>query len=206
MKKQAKKKPIRRIEASPGPRVNKDPMTTLPVCPWWIRFILFAPLRRMIDKPEQLLAEWVETGMVAADIGCGTGYLTVPLAKLVEDKGKVFAIDLQAKMLNTARLAAEKAGVEKRITFQLAQPGSLGKLPKLDFALTAWMLHEVLNPRHLLQEIRRSLHPGGKYLFLEPIFHVSAKTFQRSCALIESEGFQAIVYPSIALSHAALFQ
>jgi ubiquinone/menaquinone biosynthesis C-methylase UbiE len=181
-------------------------MTPQPVCPWWIRFVLFTNLRRSLDKPEQLLSEWVKPGMVVADIGCGTGYLTLPLARLVGEKGKVVAIDLQPRMLHTVHVAAEKEGLEKQIVFQLAQANSPGKLPSLDFAVSSWMLHEVHDPRPLLKEIRQALQPGGKYLFIEPILHVSTNAFKQSCALIESAGFKLEEHPAVALSHAALFQ
>jgi ubiquinone/menaquinone biosynthesis C-methylase UbiE len=181
-------------------------MSSQPVCPWWMRFVLFTPLRGAVNNPELYLMEWVKPGMVTADIGCGTGFLSLPLARLVGRTGKVIAIDLQPEMLEYTRLRAQKEMLESRIIFQLAQPNSIGSLPALDFVVTAWMLHEVPDPKHLLQEIQHALKPGGNYLFFEPILHVSKKAFKHSCDLIESLGFQETSRPSIALSHAILFQ
>jgi ubiquinone/menaquinone biosynthesis C-methylase UbiE len=181
-------------------------MPSQPICPWWMRFALFTPLRGAINNPERFLAVWVKPGMVVADIGCGTGFLTLPLARLVGRTGKVIAIDLQPEMLEYTRQSAQKEMLENRIVFQLAHANSIGSLPALDFAVTAWMLHEVPDPKHLLVEIQHALKPGGNYLFFEPILHVSKKAFKRSCDLIESLGFQEISRPPTALSHAILFQ
>jgi len=45
------------------------------------------------ENPETILSEaGVKPGEVVADIGCGTGYFTIPLAKHVGKRGKVYAL------------------------------------------------------------------------------------------------------------------
>jgi len=49
------------------------------------------------------------------DIGCGMGYFTIPMAKLVQKKGKVIAVDMQFKMLSGLWKRANQAGVGEQI-------------------------------------------------------------------------------------------
>ena len=64
------------------------------VCPWWLCYSFDNPLRHLIHDPERLLEPYVKTGMTAVDIGCGMGYFTLGLAKLVGPGGTVIAVDL----------------------------------------------------------------------------------------------------------------
>jgi SAM-dependent methyltransferase len=176
------------------------------VCPWWCRFALFTPLRKALNDPQSFLAPWVKPGMVVADIGCGTGFITLPLSRLVGNKGKVIAVDLQTRMLEATRYAARREGLGSRIRFQQAKLDTLGALPRLDGAVTAWMLHEVPDKERLLHEIFTALRPGGVYLFFEPILHVTQKQFADESLLIEKLGFVREAHPSIALSHAILYR
>ncbi len=181
-------------------------MTKSAICPWWLRFALLIPLRKALNNPEKFLGLWVKPNTVVADIGCGTGFITLPLARLVGEKGKVIAVDLQSRMLETTRLAVRQAGIEGRVQFQQAQPETLGRLPALDGAITAWMLHEVPDKERLLAEIYSALKPRGYYLNFEPIVHVSGKTFKLECTLIERLGFRDALHPSITLSRSVLYQ
>ena len=78
-------------------------------CPWWLLFTFDNPLRRLIHDPEKILAPYVESGDAVLDVGCGMGYFSLGLAKLVGPEGKVIAADLQPQML---------AGLKKRAAAQ----------------------------------------------------------------------------------------
>ena len=67
--------------------------------------------RRLLHQPEKILAAYLQPGMTAMDFGCGMGFFSIPMAKLVEASGTVIAVDLQSQMLRTLRKRAEKAGV-----------------------------------------------------------------------------------------------
>ena len=53
------------------------------VCPWWVLPLFDNPLRTLLQRPERILENLVRPGQSAADIGCGMGYLTLPLARMV---------------------------------------------------------------------------------------------------------------------------
>ena len=61
-----------------------------------------------------LLRRWldVQPGQAVADLGCGNGYHTLPLAETVGAKGTVYAVELQPKLLEMLQLRAKPRGLE----------------------------------------------------------------------------------------------
>lgn len=101
-----------------------------------------------------------------ADVGCGSGSFTIPLAKFLFD-GKVYALDVQQEKLDALkeRLAGARLG---NVQVLLA---SEKKLPLdktiLDGALLAFTLHDVGNKQALLKEVMSHLNVGGWTAILE---------------------------------------
>jgi 2-polyprenyl-3-methyl-5-hydroxy-6-metoxy-1,4-benzoquinol methylase len=65
------------------------------VCPWWFAYTFDNPLRRLIHPPVRIFEGLVQEGQTAVDIGCGMGYFTLGLARMVGQNGQVIAVDLQ---------------------------------------------------------------------------------------------------------------
>ena len=74
----------------------------------------------------------------------------------------------------------------------------------VDFALAFWMVHEVSQRREFLQEIYSLLKPGGGFLVVEPLIHVSGMGFARTVSLSQEIGFKAGDRPRVAASRAIL--
>ncbi|MCU0579476.1 MAG: class I SAM-dependent methyltransferase [Desulfobacterota bacterium] len=174
------------------------------VCPWWLCFTFDNPLRRLIHDPEAILSPYVRPGDRAIDIGAGMGYFSIPLARLVGQTGQVTAIDLQPPMLSALVRRARRARVAERISTHLSAPDSLGRQEPADFILAFWMVHEVPDQRAFLTEIRRMLKPNGSFLLVEPVIHVSGKSFQRTLETAKEVGFLLRERPKIRWSHSAL--
>ncbi len=68
------------------------------------------PIRRLFESPQGLIEPYVRRGQVVADLGCGSGYYTFPLAELVGPEGKVYAVDLDKKIIRTLEKKADKGG------------------------------------------------------------------------------------------------
>ena len=61
---------------------------------------LDSPWRRETVDPEGLLRNFeVAVGSIGVDLGCGTGFFTIPLANLVGKSGKVYAVDTSKELL-----------------------------------------------------------------------------------------------------------
>jgi ubiquinone/menaquinone biosynthesis C-methylase UbiE len=184
--------------------IEKLKRTNNRVCPWWLCYSFDNPLRRIFHKPELLLAPYVKPGMIAGDIGCGMGYFTLGLAKLAGPGGRVIAIDLQQRMLDALERRVRRAGLADRIVLHRCRPESLGVEGPVDFALAFWMAHEVPDKPRFFREIFALLKTGGRLLLVEPKYHVTLGSLERTLAVCREAGFRALEEPSIALSRAVL--
>jgi len=175
------------------------------VCPWWLGWMLDNPLRSLIHPPRRLLAPHVSRGMTVLDVGSGTGFFTRALARLVGANGKVYAVDLQAEMLERLNRRAQQAGLAERIVPSRTD-GLTDLTTRMDFVLAFWMMHEVSEPRRLLQQIFDVLKPGGHFMLIEPKAEVSKAYFQEFLVLAESVGLRELRPLWVALSRAAVFE
>ena len=176
------------------------------VCPWWLAYTFDNPIRKLFQEPRKMLAPYVKEGMRVMDVGCGMGFFSIGMARLVGDMGRVFCVDLQSKMLETIEKRARRAGVDPRLELHQCAPGSLGIDEKVDFILTFYMVHEVNDQSDFFNQLQSCLEPGGKVLIAEPRFHVSAADFQKTMEIARTCGLQLCEQPSIRFSHTALFQ
>jgi ubiquinone/menaquinone biosynthesis C-methylase UbiE len=163
------------------------------VCPPWVGYLLLNPLRRLVEDPHQVLGPFIREGMTVLEPGCGMGFFTLPLARMVGPQGRVVAVDLQRKMLSVLRRRAEKAGLLDRIELRLAESGTLGLkhlIGKVDLVAALHMVHEVPDQAAFFSEVRGTLKPEGKLLIIEPRGHVSQGQFDETVVAAEKAGFR----------------
>jgi len=176
------------------------------VCPWWLAYTFDNPLRRIFHKPEEMFTPYLQEGMTAIDLGCGMGYFSIGMAKLVGETGRIISVDLQQKMLDILKKRAKKAGVANRITTLWCDENSIGIHEAVDFALAFWMAHETPDERSFLRQVHAILKPSGKLLLAEPKGHVTFSEFKKTLSIAQGLGFKPIDSPVISLSHAAVFE
>lgn len=175
-------------------------------CPWWLCFIFDNPLRRLIQDPVLILRGLVQPGQAVLDIGCGMGYFSLPLARLVGKDGTVICVDMQAEMLEATRRKAAKAGLDSIMRFQRCSEYSLGLTTAADFALAFWMVHEVGDQHKFLGEIKESLNPAGTLLIAEPKLHVARADFNKTVSTALHAGFVIAAKPAVPMSMAVLLR
>ena len=185
--------------------MTKHAETTF-TCPWWLIFTFDNPLRKLAQNPHKILSPYVKAGSTVLDIGCGMGYFSLGLAELVGENGKVIAADLQPEMLAGLSKRAKTAGLESRIRSHLCPPNKSGVTELVDFALAFWMVHEVKQRKEFLQEIFSALKPGGKFLIVEPLIHVSGQDFERTVNLSHEIGFTTGDRPWVSMSRSILLE
>lgn len=177
------------------------------VCPWWLAYTFDNPLRRWLHKPDRMFKGLVSPGQTAIDIGCGMGYFTIPLARMVGPAGRVLAVDLQEQMLKRVKKRAERAGLLSRITLHRSGPERLGISGKqADFVLGFWMVHEVADRPAFLREVAGLLKPGAHFLVAEPRMHVTASDVERTVELARAAGLEKVSEPKIGWSRTVLFR
>jgi len=164
------------------------------------------PLRRIFHKPEKIFSPYLQDGMTAADIGCGMGYFSISMARIVGDTGKVISADLQQPMLNILKRRAAKAGIGGRITTVLCDDDHIGFDEKADFTLAFWMAHETPDQKLFLKQVHATLKDSGKLLVAEPKMHVTVTEFYNTLSLAQHIGFKLIDSPQITFSHTAVLE
>ena len=119
------------------------------------------------ELPDEVVKNMeVKSSDVIADIGAGSGYFSLRLAKLVP-QGQVYAVDIQEEMLNFIQVRAQAAG----LTNVISHKGEIydTKLPEnsIDVALMVDAYHEFSHPREMMESIVKALKPGGRLIQLE---------------------------------------
>jgi len=117
------------------------------------------------DKALDLIG--IHPGMVVGDVGAGTGYMTLRIAKRVGPSGKVYANDIQPEMLDKLNENARRMELDNVETVLGSEADA--KLPsaKLDLVLLVDVYHEFSRPQEMLQSMRRSLKPDGRLVLVE---------------------------------------
>jgi ubiquinone/menaquinone biosynthesis C-methylase UbiE len=165
------------------------------VCPHQIAFFLDNWVRRLIQPPGKIVGPYIQEGNTVIDMGCGPGYFTIDMAKMVGPMGRVIAVDIQAKMLARVRRKAQKHAVAERIDFYQAGDGHIRLNQRADFILAFYMLHEVPDMTHTLKEMKALLNIGGRILAVEPKMHVSKAGFKRLLDRAEEIGLKTVDLP-----------
>ncbi len=160
---------------------------------------LVRPERESEEQPDAALdAIGIAAGSTVADIGAGAGYMTWRMAERVGPYGKVYANDIQPKMLDLLRHNM----AERKLTNFTTVLGTVDdpKLPRnaVDLVLLVDVYHEFSEPQRMLQHIRESLRPDGRVVLLEyrgedpavPIRPEHKMTVQQVKAELEPEGFR----------------
>ena len=125
--------------------------------------------KREREERTDLLLEALalQPGMVIADIGAGTGYLSRRMAPLVMPGGKIIALDLQPEMVNILQTGVNLSGL-KQIVVKLGAIDDI-KLPKnsIDMAIMVDVYHELAFPYEVMSSIMLALKPRGRLVFVE---------------------------------------
>lgn len=157
-----------------------------------------AALTCLDNKPRRLL-----------DLGCGTGDLTINIARLSEKDVEIIGLDFSLPMLARARQKAVKAGVADKVAFILGEatrlpfPDARFDVVGISFAFRNLTYKNPLGP-FSLAEVLRVLKPGGRYVivessqpgnpFVRTFFHLYLRVFVRPVGTLLSDNRAAYRY------------
>jgi ubiquinone/menaquinone biosynthesis C-methylase UbiE len=164
--------------------------------PWLVRE------SRQREEDCKLLIEalGVRPGETVCDMGCGNGFYTLQLARLVGPRGVVYAVDIQPEMLQMLVRTAAEAGVTN-IRPVLGTPID-PRLPAdaIDLVLCVDVYHEFSHPEAMLAKIRRCLATDGRLALVEfrgedpsvPIKPLHKMTKKQVRTELEPAGFEVV--------------
>jgi ubiquinone/menaquinone biosynthesis C-methylase UbiE len=123
-----------------------------------------------LDPKETIKQLNIEKGMLIADFGCGAGYFTIPLAKIVGEQGKIYALDVLDTALESVRSRAKIEGllnIETRRCNLEILAGSGITNNSVDWVLLHNILFQSDNKDDIIKEAARILKKGGKISIID---------------------------------------
>jgi ubiquinone/menaquinone biosynthesis C-methylase UbiE len=155
--------------------------------------------RDIEEAPDKALdAIGIAKGSTVADVGAGSGYMTVRMAERVGPGGRVYGTDIQPQMLTMLRQRLDREGISNVTLVQGAVDDP--KLPPaaLDLILLVDVYHEFSEPQKMLRGMRAALKPTGRLVLLEykkedpsiPIRLEHKMTVAEAKLEVEAEGFR----------------
>ena len=126
------------------------------------------PGRDAWQQPDQVIQNLgLHQGDEIADLGAGSGYFTVRLAREVGPSGKVYAVDIDQKMLDYIDQRAQEEKLDNIQTI-LGDPDD----PKLgsqsvDLIFICDVLHHIQNRDKYYPKLHRALRPGGRLVDID---------------------------------------
>jgi ubiquinone/menaquinone biosynthesis C-methylase UbiE len=156
----------------------------------------------------------IRKGATVADIGAGSGYISIRMAKTVGPMGKVYASDIQQGMLELLQQNVSKAKLDNVIPVLGAIDDPKLPADSLDLAIMVDVYHEFSEPQKMLQRIREALKADGRLVLLEyraedatvPILPDHKMTKAQVKQEVEHEGFrQSRVYDDLPWQHLFIF-
>ena len=109
----------------------------------------------------------LQPGMDIADIGAGSGVISVILAEHVTPGGKIYAVDVQQEMLDLLKKKLDKMGVDNVVPVLGTQKSPGLKPESIDLAIMVDVYHEFEFPYEMMLEISKALKPKGRVVLVE---------------------------------------
>lgn len=174
---------------------------------------LDSPERRKLLPAESIVAQLnLLPGQKVADIGCGIGYFSFPMAAQLGAEGTVYALDISSEMLAEAnkRYGQLEANNWAAIHFLQSQEAGLPLADNsCDLVFMANVLHELDKPHGLLQEVQRVLKANGRIAVVDwqkvempmgpPIHHRLSQEEAKN--LLQQAGFGAAEISEAGTGH-----
>ncbi len=164
-------------------------------CPWLIQYFLVSPLRRWLEPAGELLDPHVRPGMTVLEPGCGFGYFSLPLARLVGSSGNVLCVDVEAGAIERLNRRAQRAGLQDQISARTCDVGNMGLdayRGKVDLVVLVHTLHEFDDLPGFFDQIRGLLAADGRIWVVERFGHVQPDQFQAMLTCAAQHGLEVI--------------
>ena len=156
------------------------------VCPSWLSFILYNPVRkRFTDRNRVLDESCITPESVVLEIGAGNGFFTEAIAERAK---KVIVVELQQGMVRKLRKRVQRFGDAVEIV--LADIASVDLTHDMaDVCLLYYSFHEISRQDEVAAIIARAVKRGGVLSIYEPSLEVNRKDMEATVSFFRSECF-----------------
>jgi len=157
------------------------------------------PEREFEEQPSKAInALGIKPGQVVADVGAGSGYYTVRLAKQVGRIGRVYASDIQPEMIVHLQRRLERERIENVELVQATEVNPRLPDASFDLILMVDVYHELSRPQEVLRKLRTALKPDGRLVLIEyrkespwvPIREEHKMSVKEARMELEAEGYR----------------
>ncbi len=156
----------------------------------------------------------LKKGMMVADVGAGTGYFSMRMARKVGPQGKVWASDLQPQMLARLSRNLKRAKIQNVELAQATESDPNLPAGALDLIIMVDVYHEFSKPQEMLRAMRKALKADGRLVLLEyrkedpsvPIRPEHKMSVAEAKLEVEAEGFKLVeVVDKLPRQHVLVF-
>lgn len=124
--------------------------------------------RRRWQNPENILANiGLRPHLTFIDIGCGNGFFSIPAAKLVGKRGKVYALDIDDEAIDRLREKALKEGLTNLILRVGEAEETILCKKCADIIFYGIVLHDFASLEKVLKNAKKMLKPSGRLVDLD---------------------------------------
>ncbi|MHB8970428.1 MAG: class I SAM-dependent methyltransferase [Pirellulaceae bacterium] len=129
---------------------------------------LIRDVREREERCSVMLANLgIRPGQTVLDMGCGNGFYSLPLARMVGPTGRILAVDIQPEMLVMLRTRAEQDGIENISPILGSVHNPRAPAESVDVILLVDVYHEFSHPEQILAAMRQALKPQGLLVLVE---------------------------------------
>ena len=155
------------------------------VCPHWLSFILYNPVRKAFtDRGAVLREAGVGADSVVIEIGAGNGFFTEMLAERAKF---VYAVELQEGMVKKlVKRLGERGDKVKIIPGDISVYGPGSEIADAGFLY--YSFHEIEKQEDAVINIVKALKASGVLSIYEPTVEVSRRAMDRTVRMFEQKG------------------
>jgi ubiquinone/menaquinone biosynthesis C-methylase UbiE len=176
------------------------------VCPVESAGILDNFVRKWIQNPRKIMRPYIEDNMTVLDFGCGPGFFSIEIAKMLKRSGEVIAADVQEGMLDIIRKKIKGTEYEQKIILHKCEEHKIGLSKQVDLVLAFYSIHEVSDKERLFKELVTTMKADGQIFIVEPKFHVSKKLFLWMIDSLSNLGLEIVQKPEVIFSRAVIMK
>lgn len=190
-----------------NPEPKKVTVRPTSFCSHWLDHFFCCNLRGIFHNPKRILANFIKPGMTVLDIGFGSGYFSLGMARMVGSDGLIVCVETENEKVEALKLRAADSDLAERIDSRICSDSNLAVddlIDQIDFSLAFFVVHHAADVPALMAGTRKALKSGGKFLIVEPSHHASVDYCEFVESAAQQVGLSVVGHPKIIRTWAVL--